>query len=91
MEGGATRRRVGVEENGWCSVDGMLLGEVQGRGAQLDIHCGFPHTVRHDKGSGGWVDRSRPTQETREKIHPSMSDFGVASGPDLCRLCFTVN
>jgi len=24
------RRRVGVEENGWCSVDGMFLGEVQG-------------------------------------------------------------
>jgi len=30
------RRRVGVEENGWCSVDGIFLGEDQGARWQLD-------------------------------------------------------
>ena len=27
---GAMPRRVGVDENGWCSVEGVFLGEVPG-------------------------------------------------------------
>jgi len=34
------RRRVGVEENDWCSVDGMFLGEVQGEaGRHHECDC----------------------------------------------------